>query len=134
MTTYTRQFASPPDDVDLVHDLLKSVWADAPAITMTDRFSFETALVELASNVIRHADNGSEITGAITIEILDDQIAATLIDTGEHTQVELTENEMPDVLAESGRGIPLINALVDHFSYDRDGRLNKWQIVRKLTT
>jgi serine/threonine-protein kinase RsbW len=133
-TVYSRQFASPPDSVDLVHELLSSVWADAPAITMKDRFSFETALVELASNVVRHADSGYGISYAITVQLLDDRIEATLIDSGERTRVEHTESDMPDVLSESGRGIPLIKALVDHLSFDRDGNFNRWQIARKLTS
>jgi serine/threonine-protein kinase RsbW len=133
LAIYSRQLASPPDDVNLVHDLLASVWADTPSIGMTDRFSFETALVELAANVIQHADGGSGISYVITIRIVDGRIEATLIDTGEHAKVEIAKSVMPDDSSESGRGIPLIKALVDHLSYDRDGDLNKWQITRKLT-
>ena len=133
-TEFKRQFTSPPDDVELVHDLLNSVWADASNIGSADRFSFETALVELAANIIRHADVGIGISYSITVQIFDGQLEATVIDDGEHTSVEHTETDMPDDLSESGRGIPLINALVDHFSFDRDGDFNRWQIIRNLTS
>lgn len=131
--TYTRHIECPPDDVDAVHNLLNSVWVDIPKVTDADRFSFETAIVELTSNVIRHGDSGAGIFCSITINVHDEQIEATLIDNGKIAQVELAETTMPDGLAESGRGIPLIKALVDSFSYNRDGNLNTWQIARKFT-
>ena len=131
--TYTRHIECPPDDVDAVHNLLNSVWVDRPKVTDADRFSFETAIVELTSNVIRHGDSGAGIFCSITINVHDEQIEATLIDNGKIAQVELAETTMPDGLAESGRGIPLIKALVDSFSYNRDGNLNTWQIARKFT-
>ena len=131
--TYTRHIECPPDDVNAVHNLLNSVWVDIPQVTDADRFSFETAIVELTSNVIRHGDSGAGIFCSITINVQDEQIEATLIDNGKIAQVELAETTMPDGLAESGRGIPLIKALVDSFSYNRDGNLNTWQIARKFT-
>ena len=131
--TYTRHIECPPDDVDAVHNLLNSVWVDRPKVTNADRFSFETSIVEITSNVIRHGDSGAGISCSITIEVHDDRIEATLIDNGQIAQIELAETTMPDELAESGRGIPLIKALVDSFSYHRDSDLNRWQIARKFT-
>jgi serine/threonine-protein kinase RsbW len=131
---HSLRMTSPPDDVDTVHDLLETVWTDAPAIAMEDRFSFETALIELASNVIRHADPGSGVSCVLTVETFPDRIEATLSDTGEPGEMQLIERDMPDVLAESGRGIPLIQALVDELRYDRSDGLNRWYITRTLTS
>ena len=131
--TYTRHIECPPDDVDAVHNLLNSVWIDRPKVADVDRFSFDTAMVELTSNVIRHGDTGSGISCSITINVREDRIEATLVDTGKIAQVELEKAAMPDELAESGRGIPLIKALVDTISYTRDRNLNRWQIARKFT-
>ena len=131
--TYTRHIKCPPDDVDAVHNLLNSVWVDRPKVTDADRYSFDTAIVELTSNVIRHGDTGSGISCSITINVDHDRIEATLVDTGKIAKVELADVAMPDELAESGRGIPLIKALVGAISYTRDGDLNRWQIARKFT-
>lgn len=130
---YTRRIECQPDDVDAVHNLLNSIWIDRPKIINADRFSFETALVELTSNVIQHGDSGAGISCLITINAHDDRLEATLIDNGQIAQVELAETTMPGELAESGRGIPLIKALVDSFSYHREKDHNKWQIARKFT-
>ena len=130
---HTLRMSSPPDDVDTVHDLLETVWTDDPNIGMEDRLSFETALIELASNVMRHADPGSGVLCTLTIETFPDRIEATLSDTGEPGDVQLADRSMPDALAESGRGIPLIQALVDELRYDRTDGLNRWYITRQRT-
>ena len=132
MVRHTLSMSSPPDDVDAVHDLLAVVWTAVPAIGMEDRFSFETALIELASNVMRHADPGSGVSCTLLIETFPDRIEATLSDSGEPGDVQLADRDMPDVLAESGRGIPLIQALVDELRYDRTDGINRWHITRQL--
>lgn len=132
IAAFIRTLESPPDNVDLVHELLSSVWEKAPNTSNRDRFSFETALVELASNVIKHADAGDGVTYTITIKIHDDAIEAEIVDSGQQMHVELDEHSLPDDLAESGRGIPIIMALVDHISYDRNENLNTWNIKRKF--
>lgn len=129
---FSLAMASPPDNIDLVHRLLDNIWVQVPTISMIDRISFETALIELVANVIRHADGGEGVTYTITIKIHEDTIEAEIVDTGIHARVELHENSMPDDLSENGRGIPLIKTLVDHISYDRANNLNTWLIRRKF--
>ncbi|TFD61516.1 ATP-binding protein [Cryobacterium suzukii] len=142
ISTHTLTLVSPPDDVNAVHALLETVWADATHVSATDRCSFETALIELASNVFRHADTGSGVTCGLRLEVSDVSLDARLSDTGA-TSKELfavkipgsagvDAREMPDGLSESGRGIALIQALVDELEYSRDGDLNHWHIVRAL--
>lgn len=133
-TQHTLHMSSPPDDVNTVHDLLENVWSDLPDVGLEDRLSFETALIELASNVMRHADPGSGVLCTLTIETFSDRIEATLSDTGEPGHVQLADRSMPGALAESGRGIPLIQALVDELRYDRTDGLNHWYITRQLTS
>lgn len=129
---HTVSMSSPPDDVDTVHCLLEDVWRSETHISVIDRISFETALIELVSNVIRHADSGSGVTCTLTIKVSDEHIEATLRDTGEPGDVQLVGRTMPEDLAESGRGIPLIQALVDELTYEREGNLNRWCLRRKM--
>src|ERR1019366_88556 len=56
-----------------------------------------------------------------------------LRDTGEPGDFKLIEATMPDELAESGRGIALIQAVVDEFTYEQEGEHNIWKILRRLT-
>ncbi len=128
----TLLFSAPPSDVDLVHDFLEGVWLGEPGIDETDRMAFETALIELASNVIQHAD-AEGVTCVLSVKTEGGELRAQLSDTADAGGVRLVGVEMPDDLAESGRGIAFIQMLVDDLSYERvDGR-NVWSIVKTRT-
>ncbi len=123
---------SPPGDVNDIHDFLAGLWAASPDVSDVDRISLETALVELAANVLRHADiDGTGLTCEVTISVHGDQIVVAMRDTGEPGDIALVGLEMPDLDAESGRGLALIDALVDHVEYGREGEHNVWRLVRR---
>ncbi|HEY8588937.1 MAG TPA: ATP-binding protein [Naasia sp.] len=123
--------SSPPDDVNSVHALLEEVWAAHGDVPDLDRMAFETALIELASNVIGHADGGEGISCSLAVTVSEDRIEANLVDTGQPGNIVLSAVALPDDLAESGRGLPIIQALVDELSYSREDGLNRWHIARK---
>lgn len=123
---------SPPDTLDAVHELMATVWRKSPEVGPQDQICFETALIELASNVFKHADDGGGISCTLTINISGDKLEALLRDSGEPGDIQLTGIAMPEDFAESGRGIPLIQALVHELSYAREGEHNVWKIVREL--
>jgi len=125
---------SPPDTLDAVHELLQTVWEKSPEVSAENQMRFETALIELVSNVFRHADTGDGVACALTIDISDRHIEAQLSDTGEPGNFKLIEATMPDELSESGRGIALIQAVVDEFTYEQEGEHNIWKILRRFTT
>jgi serine/threonine-protein kinase RsbW len=123
----------PPGNVDAVHALLESVWADAPRIPMMERFKFETALLELASNVVKHADGGSGLWCTLEIDAHPARIEATVLDDGEPSDLQvLVPRDMPDALSESGRGLAMIQALVDDLEYSREGTTNRWRISSRF--
>jgi serine/threonine-protein kinase RsbW len=123
---------SPPDDVDCVHELLQGVWAENPQVAGLERLRFETALVELSGNVFAHADEGAGLDCTLTVTVDDAQLTAVVVDTGVPLNGDITPKGMPDDLAESGRGLPLIQALVDEFTYERDRDTNRWYLMHNL--
>jgi serine/threonine-protein kinase RsbW len=124
---------SPPATLDAVHELLQTVWEKSPEVSAENQMRFETALIELVSNVFRHADSGDGVACALSIDISDMHIEAQLRDTGEPGDFKLIEASMPDELSESGRGIALIQAVVDEFTYEQEGEHNLWKILRRFT-
>lgn len=128
----TVRLLSPPANVNDIHDFLAGLWAAAPTVATVDRISIETALVELAANVLRHADSeGAGLTCEVSISVSDAAIAVTVRDTGEPGDIQLVDLEMPALDAESGRGLALIDALVDEVAYENDGEHNHWRFVRR---
>ena len=129
---HTMFMTSPPDDIGRVHEFLEQVWRDTPAIEMMDRFGFETALIELAANIFRHADAGEGLECNVQVEAGEKRIVALLTDSGVQGNIYLGGGEMPDEMEENGRGLLLIKALVDELHYERQGERNRWRISKKL--
>jgi serine/threonine-protein kinase RsbW len=121
---------SPRDNVDLVHSFLETLWEDRADIGELDRMAFETALIELASNVIEHADGGQGVTCVITVGVEEGHLEASLSDTAEAGEIQVVGRVMPSADAESGRGIALVQMLVDNLKYERVGDHNIWSFRR----
>jgi serine/threonine-protein kinase RsbW len=124
---------SPADDIDVVHAFYARVCDGHLGLDEIDRFRFETALIELASNVIQHADDGNGIIADILLEITSDTIRATITDSSPAGEVEISLRAMPDELDEHGRGIAFIQRLVDELHYERRGAENIWRIEKRRT-
>lgn len=123
---------SPDGGLEDVHSQLEKVWEQAPYVEFVDRISFETALIELVSNVFQHTDSGTSPSCTLTIQTFPDRIECSVVDLGLPKHVQLTGLKMPEESAESGRGILLIQALVSEFRYTREGDHNRWHIVKKI--
>ena len=130
MTERALVFRTPPDGVDLVHAALASLWAERADIDETDRMMFETALIELASNVIQHATSSTAIVCRVEITADDSVLRAELIDSADPPDIDDGPRQMPDEFAESGRGLAFIQALVDDFQHHRVGGENVWTISK----
>ena len=131
MTEHSLLLSSPPDDVNAVHEFLEGVWATDPGVDATDRMAFETAIIELASNVIQHADDGGGVTWHLTVECSPDVLTAILFDGGVSAEVVLDERAMTDELSESGRGLAFVQMLVDSLEYRSSERGNEWSISKR---
>jgi anti-sigma regulatory factor (Ser/Thr protein kinase) len=129
--THSITLTSPEDGFDAVYSLLEKVWIDASNVETIDRLGFETALIELVSNVFQHGDSDITPLCTVTVKIYSDRIECSLLDAGTPRDLQLTGRSMPDEFAESGRGIILIQALVDELNYAREGDRNRWHMVKK---
>jgi serine/threonine-protein kinase RsbW len=130
MTEHVLVFDSPPQDVTAVHEFLAAVWGDDASVSDDERMALELALVELTSNVIEHAGIGEGVTCRLVLDVGADAISARLSDTAEPGDVTLSDRAMPDEMAEGGRGLALVQMLVDHLGYERVDGTNVWTIRR----
>src|SRR5882757_3706193 len=130
----SRQLTVParPENIAAVHDLIASLWAQRPGLPAGDRLRFETAVIEVANNIVEHATarlaGVPEVTIELTLTATADRVTARFRDDGGPAQIDLALR-MPDVMAEYGRGIALTRALVDEVIYERSGSANIWTVT-----
>lgn len=132
-----------PQTVDYVHDQLERLWLAAEHVPEPDRLAFDLAVIETVTNTIRHGvgdpgpvEVGVELTAG-PLELL-----ATITEYGAATP-EVRSTGSPDTseqvrdggqphLAESGRGLALIQTLVS-LGFEREGTTNVWRLRRRTS-
>lgn len=104
-----------------------------PGLPAEDRLRFETAVIEVANNIVEYATarlaDVPEVTIELTLTATADRVTAHFRDDGGPADIDLAGSRMPDVMAEYGRGIALTRALVDEVIYERSGSANIWTVT-----
>jgi serine/threonine-protein kinase RsbW len=131
VTELARRLTTPPDTVDAVHDLLDRLWAAEPTITDDDRMRFETALIELASNVVQHAARGASVDWKVDVACDRSSLTARLIDSAPPIAFDTSGAiAMPSEDAEDGRGLAFVRLLVDSATFSNTAAGNEWRISK----
>lgn len=129
-TEYTAVIRSPPETVDDAHDFLTSVWEKRTDVGAEDRMALETVLSELVTNVIQ-SNPHRQVQCEVTLLISPDLLELETSDTGKPLDEPLpTSATMPADVAEHGRGLALIQLMVDSLTYRHDGLQNVWHVRR----
>lgn len=132
-----------PVAVDGLHDALDRFWAGAAQHSLEPvedwRAQFATAVIEIASNVIRHAyDNRPPGLLGLELRLHGDRVEALFQDHG-RPYVASPERALGDLtgalgVPEGGYGLSLVRALVDRLQYSREGDVNHWLLVKALVS
>jgi serine/threonine-protein kinase RsbW len=129
---YQLEGLAVPESLNLLHDLLDRVSREHPDVDSADLMLFETAVIEVAGNVVEHGQPPGRVTWTFRIDIRPDGLEASLSDSGEEYPGGTWGTEMPaDPMQESGRGLALATAVLDSLTYDRRGDANHWQMTRR---
>lgn len=130
---YLLEGLAVPASLDLLHDLLEQVGTDHPELDASDLVLFETAVLEVAGNVVEHGRPVGEVRWNFSLRVLPDRLEGRLSDGGEEYPGDAWGTTMPDPMAENGRGLALASAALDSLGYARDGEVNHWTMLRRLT-
>jgi anti-sigma regulatory factor (Ser/Thr protein kinase) len=124
--------SADPGLVEALHDAVERLWAAVPDVPPTDRMRFETAVVELATNIVRHTRPVGVLPVRAVAELraVDHALEAVFEDDGLAVEVDLAPPE-PDELAVTGRGLLLIQRAVDSLTFAREGDRNVWRIAHR---
>lgn len=126
---YHLQGLAIPEELIHLHELLDRMAAEHPDLPEDDLWLFETAVVEIADNVVEHGRPRGRVRWDFVIEVHADRLLATLSDSGEAFTGDLA-GAMPDDLVDGGRGIPMARASLDQLTYDRRNGTNSWTMVK----
>lgn len=102
--------------VDLEARLRKRAWSEEAA------WKVRLLLIEYCNNVVQHGLAGSAEALHLRICLSGDECIVRVVDGGMRIdfQMILHGASMPDGMAVSGRGIPIIKDIADHVAYYRD--------------
>ena len=120
-----------PESLDVLQDLLADVGRDHPDLDPADLMMFETAVVEVAGNVVEHGQPAGKVAWRFALQVRPDRLEAVLSDNGQEYPGGTWGTEMPDELAEDGRGMALATAMLDDLHYERIDDVNRWRMVRR---
>jgi serine/threonine-protein kinase RsbW len=118
-----------PEGLEELHLLLEQVSTAHPDIEPMELMMFETAVTEIANNVVEHGTPPGEVRWQFEIRVSPDRLSATLADNGEAFTGQV-ESDMPDELDEGGRGLALAGAILDELRYERTDEGNVWHLAR----
>lgn len=128
---YVLEGFAVPDQLDAVHALLAQAAGEHPELDPMDVMLFETAIIEIANNVVEYGRPEGEVRWKFTIRVHEDEIEAELDDTGQ-SFTPVQGKAMPGEEAEGGRGLPIAEALLDRIEFTRMEDTNHWRMVRRL--
>jgi len=129
---YVLEGLAVPESLNLLHDLLERAGREHPDLDAGDLMMFETAVIEVAGNVVEHGRPQGRVTWAFRLSVLSDRLEAQLSDSGEEYPGGTWGTTMPaDLLQEEGRGLALATAVLNSLDYERSDGANHWTMVRR---
>ena len=118
--------AAGPDFPGEIQRTLDGAWADHPEVPESVRMEVSIAAAEVGNNILDHAGRSRDLRTQMSVWVLGDHVRVEFTDDGLPADMDLASIRMPDVMAESGRGLALARASLRELSYQHDGADNRW--------
>lgn len=118
--------------LDEVQDRFGAWWDTLGIDDVRLRFGFETAVAEIAANIVEHTRRADQEAGrryTVELEANDRELVAVLRDNGLPVDVDLAAVTMADADQESGRGLALAIAALDRLEHRHQGGHNVWTLA-----
>jgi serine/threonine-protein kinase RsbW len=121
------------ESLESVQDAFEEWWTALGDESVTTRFSLETAIVEIAANIVEHSRRSdAQVAGrryTLDLHASDDELTAVFRDNGLPADIDLAAVTMADLEDESGRGLALAIASLDRLEYRHEDGRNVWTLV-----
>ena len=121
--------AVAPFSIEAVFDLLAAWWNDVGEVSPIRRMGFETAVIEIAGNIVEHSrGDAEELRFRLDLVADGETLSATFRDDADPPRLDLSTVGMAGIDDESGRGLALASAGVDEITLRRVGERNVWTL------
>lgn len=128
---YRLESLAVPESLEDLHVLLEQVGREHPEVAPADLMMFETAVVEIAGNVIEHGRPEGRVSFIFELAVLPDRLECLLTDTSARPVPDLDDRTMPQSDEdEDGRGIALAQMALDRIDLEHVDGVNRWTLVR----
>jgi serine/threonine-protein kinase RsbW len=141
-----RDVAVEPDGLSILHEVMEAYWDAAeesgcPHVNGRWRALFDSAVAEIAANIVRHAysESRGEEMFRITLQCFGDRMEAVLLDQGLPFDLALSarppdmRGAVDDLELEHGWGLPIAQAASDSLHYERlASGYNRWRLDKRL--
>ena len=120
------------ESIDVVQAEFDAWWTALDDDSVATRFKFETAVVEIATNIVEHTHRAEGTSGRrFHLELSADEtsVTAQFADNGMPSNIDLSTVTMSDVEAEGGRGLALAVAALHSLDYRFENGRNIWTLV-----
>ncbi|KQS09002.1 hypothetical protein ASG04_08880 [Curtobacterium sp. Leaf183] len=121
-----------PESLDTVQDRFAVWWDGLGVDDVARRFALETAVAEIAANIVEHTARTDRQAGrryTVELRATEQEYTAVLRDNGLPVDLDLSAVTMADVDAENGRGLALAIAALDRLEHRHEGGHNVWTLV-----
>lgn len=120
-----------PDFPAEIQRTLDVAWAGHGEVPEVIRMEVGIAAAEVGNNILDHAGRGRDLRIRMEVRVFGGQVHVEFTDDGLPADMDLASIRMPDVMAESGRGLALARASLQGLSYRRDDDVNRWTLVSR---
>ena len=127
--SYRLKGMAVPQSLDELHRLLAQVATEHPDVSSEDLSMLETAVIEVAGNVVEHGRPAGRVIYNFSLTVAPDRLLGVLADSGDEVPDD-PDRQDPLQTAESGRGLLLAEAVLDELTYARTEQHNYWTMVR----
>ena len=102
--------------------MLERMWFSHDHVPDAVRTEMAIAVGEISANIVEHAAKDGPVRLRMEVHVLPDKVHVSFLDDGLPAAVDISQAAMPDLMAESGRGLALAHAVLDRFALPSEFR------------